>query len=282
MGVEQETQEALAAIRRDFRVEFELMDEVLAYVQGLLTRGKLMITKPRGLDDGIVTLVATILTKACKTFRATRAAVFEGCGQDASILLRALFESTIALLYILQRDSRKRAILYAAHEDQRKLVMVEMMANAPGQKRAVSKATRLKAQAKVAQWSALVGAAEVAAVRKHWAGPGGLETATKKLGRRSGWHRAYNSMYRYLSAFSHGSDANAHLFVSKVTGAPVLKLLPGSEELDRVPPMACMLLLVMSGRFDERLGLGNEQHIKALKDKSAAHARTRAAQRMQP
>lgn len=278
-SIEEETEDALAAIRAEFRAEFDLMDEVLACVQGLLTGGQLKITKRRGLNEGVVYLCAGIMAKGCKTFRAIRAAAREGCGQDASILLRALFESTIALLYILQRDSRRRAILYAAHEAQRLLVLVEETKKTSGQKRFFKKSDLLKARAKVNQWTTLVTAAEVSNVRKHWAGPGGLESACRAFGRQSGWSRIYTMMYRRLSAFSHGSDPSAHMFITRGAQIPTVKLLPGTDELDRVLPMACMHLLAMVRRFGDRLGLGIESDIEALMKKSLAFAKARTAKK---
>jgi hypothetical protein len=130
------------------------------------------LTDRRHKREAGADLVTSILAKSCKTFRGIRAAAVAGCGQDASILLRALFESTVALLYILQRDSRRRAILFAAHQSQRRLVLIEATKKTPGQKRFFK--------------NTLVTTAEVATVRKHWAGRGGLEAATTKLGRGYG------------------------------------------------------------------------------------------------
>ncbi len=254
------------------------MADVLAHVQGVLMGGALRITKPRGLNPGIVYVVASILAKGCKTFPAIRGAALEGCGQDASILLRALFESTIALHYILQRDSNKRAILYAAHQDQRRLVLIEQTRRTPGVKRFFTKAELARAKAKVAQWGQLVGQAETESVRKHWAGPGGLEAATRMLGPRSGWPRVYSLMYRKLSSFSHGSDLDDHMFTIKGADTPVVKVLPGSDELERVLPMSCTLLLAMCSRFDYRLGLGIADRTEQLKKRAVALAKALATQ----
>ena len=275
-SVEDETSDSLASIAKEFETDFKLTDEVLAYVQGLLTKGQVKFTKLRGLNGGVIYLATSIIAKGCKTFRAIKAAALAGCGQDASILLRALFESTIALLYILQRDSKRRAALYGAYEAQRRLVLVEETRKTPGQKRFFKRVDLQRATAKVDQWTKLVTATEIASVRKHWAGPGGLEAAAKKLG--GGWRRLY-MMYRYLSAFSHGSDSSAHMFLPEGTDTPVLKLLPGTDELDRVLPMACLHLLAMAERFDQRLGLGIEKDIKTLTDRSLALAKSRAAKK---
>jgi hypothetical protein len=273
-----EAQESLQEIQTIFHADFALMDEVLSFVEGIFATGKTTITKTRGLSPTLIDVIFTIVTKACKTFRAIQAVCRAGCGQDASILLRAQFESTIALLYILQRDTRRRTILFAAHESQRKLVLIEEARKTPGQKRRFKKAALAHAQKTVDDWKNLVPAKDVDAVRKHWAGPGGLESAVKKLG--SGWRRTY-MMYRYLSAFSHGSDVTAHILRHPRTGSPVFKLLPGTDELNRVIPMACALLVAMMNRLSRRLGLGLESQVKALDDKIAAFTKRRAAERQQ-
>lgn len=273
-SVEDETRDALSALATLFAEDVRLMDDVLAFVEGILTSGSLVIKKKRGLNEGVVYLAASIMTKGCKTFRAIRATALAGCGQDASILLRALFESTVALLYLLRRNSRRRAVLFAAHEDQRKLVLIEETKKTPGQKRFFKKADVEGARAAVHRWSGLVPLDDIKSVRRHWAGPGGLESAARSIG--PGWARLYTMMYRYTSAFSHVSDPSKHLFLPKGTDVPALKLLPGGDELDRVIPMACIHLLSMAEQFGARLGLGIEEHVKVLNDRSLALAKHRA------
>ena len=155
-AADEATLNALAKVEKVFKADLALMDEVLAFVQGLLTRGSLQITKPRGLNQGVLMIAAGILAKCCKTVRALRAAATVGCGQDASILLRALFESTVALLWILQRDSQRRAILFAAHEDQRWLVIVEEHRKTRGLIRVYGKQALTTAKANVDRWRALL------------------------------------------------------------------------------------------------------------------------------
>src|SRR5262249_52812870 len=66
-----------------------------------------------------------LLAKALKTFRAIRITALEGCGQDAAVLLRSLFETTSAGGWGLQQDSRRRALFFAAHAHVRRLVAFE-------------------------------------------------------------------------------------------------------------------------------------------------------------
>jgi hypothetical protein len=257
--------------------EWSLMKEVLDFTQQSLF-GPLTITKPKGLNPGVMTTAMSLITKACKTFRAIEAAARVGCGQDASVLLRSLLETTIALLWILRRDSRRRAIMYAAHEDQRKLVLLqETKKKIPGYKRAIKKEHLRLAQARVDQWKELISPADVDSVRKHWSGLGGLEQTVEKLG----WPRIY-VMYRMLSAFSHGSDASAHMFAGAKADDIAFKLLPGPEELSSVLPMSRMLLLMMFRVLSDRAGLGLSDQAKALEQKTMAPLQAAAAQAKAP
>jgi hypothetical protein len=162
-----------------------------------------------------------------------------------------LFETTTAVLWILQRNSRQRARLYGAHEDQRLLVLVEEWVRTPGLKRN-GKAMLKKAQAKVDAWQGLVGLAALRSVRHHWSGERSLQDAARKL---KGWLRAYNTVYRATSAFAHGSDPTQHANFRKDVGTPVYKLLPGDDEVERSMAVSCVLLYVILRRMNDRMGL---------------------------
>jgi len=202
------------------------MDDIYDVAESILTGGSITITKTRGLKNWAVidTLMLT-LAKACKTLRAIRAAALEGCGQDAAILLRALFETATAVLWILQRDTKRRVLLFVAHGDQRLLVMVEEQLKTPGLKRG-RKGQVAAAQAKVDQWLSLLSSADLSAVRKHWSGLGSLENTVKRI---SGWRRAYNTVDRATSSYAHGSDTIRHA-IFEDGKRPVFKILPGDGE----------------------------------------------------
>jgi hypothetical protein len=247
-------QRSLRHIGEKFAEEFRLMDDTLDFAEDVLTAGKLVVMKGRGLNKGVLYELASILAKSCKTFRAIRACARAGCGQDAAILLRALYETCLAALYILQKDSRKRAALYAAHTDVRKLIAVLEAKKTPGLKRRITKTTISKAQAKADSWLALVTATELAAVRKHWGGPGGIESVARRL-RRGGWLQAYNTIYRRASAFSHGADVDVHLIATGAGNTPTVKLLPGEDEIARVARVGSVLVIAICKRMNERFGM---------------------------
>ena len=77
------------------------------------------------LNPGVVTVIASLLTKACKTFRAIQLTAEGGPRQDAAALARQLFETAAAVKFITQKDTVLRATMFAAHQDWRALVPAE-------------------------------------------------------------------------------------------------------------------------------------------------------------
>jgi hypothetical protein len=240
----QEYEDARRDLARLLEAPLRAMDRMYDIAESIVTSGSIQI-RGRGLSDGTVTVVMLLLTKALKTFRAIRASVIEGCGQDAAILLRALFETATAILWILQRNSRIRAKLYAAHADLRRMVMYQEQAKTPG----------LKAvQPLIDDWTAMLGKDRVDSVRKHWSGLGGLEATVRKI---KSWLVAYNTVYRETSSFAHGSDPAQHAMPMKAAdGFPILKLLPGDDECQRTMAVAVVLLHSIASDINKRFGLG--------------------------
>ncbi len=254
---------ARADLKRQFKSQFAKMDVVYSAAASMFKARGVKITKPRGLSHGTVTVIFLLLTKACKTFRAIRATCLEGCGQDAGILVRGLFETTLAVLWILQRNSRHRAVLFAAHQDQRLLVMVQEGARTPGLKRRRKQYLKA-AQARMDDWLTFLDADALSSTRRHWSGErGGLEAVAQKL---KGCRVAYNSVYRMTSTFAHGSDPTQHAqFYERGARGPVYKLLPGDAEVERCIVVSCVLLYAIVKRMNDRMGLGLEDTLVAMK-----------------
>jgi hypothetical protein len=199
-------------VRRQFNAQFQEMVRIYDAIENMVTSGplKIPVAKMRGANRAVVDLVMILLTKALKTFRAIKVSCEEGCGQDASILLRALFENCVAVVWILQRASRKRTILFLAYADQRALVIVKERSETPGLKRG-GKRLKSEAQRRVEQWGRLLTPAQLASTKQHWSGEGTLKNAAAKL---RGWAVAYTTVYRATSSFAHGSDAFSHVVYS--------------------------------------------------------------------
>lgn len=226
----------------------------------ILTRGKLVVRNPTDHGRGVVVLISSMLTKACKTFRAIQLTSEGGLGQDASVLARQLFETTVAVKFILQKDSRLRAAMFGAHEDQRFLVLVEKAVEIGGFETVGTPEMLEKAREKVRAWNEVIPAHAVDSVRRHWSGNHGLEWAAREVDLLS----AYTMMYRYTSAFAHGSDASAHFFVTHAEDVPTLKLSPGDDQVRAVLVSSMALMAKIVETVNEVLGLGEEAVVERI------------------
>ena len=122
-----------------------------------------------------------------------------------------------------------------------------------------------KRRAKVEAWKARFDDVEVLkSVRRHWSGYS-LEWAANQVDLGS----AYTTMYRYTSAFAHGSDVSAHFFVKKQDGIPTLKIAPGDDEVEAVLNSSIALLGVILESANERLGLGEGAIVERIRAETA-------------
>lgn len=167
-------------------------------------------------------------------------------------------EAMLAGLHILQRDTRRRAILYIAHGHCRRLVQLEEVARTPGQKRAACRADIQREREMVRHYESALGVEAVKSVRSHWGGPGGLEAVAKRIG-RGYWRRLYNSLYRYSSFHGHGGDARHHFgYRTREDGAQdaVAFIVPSEAGVREALLTAASLALTLVKRVDERFSIG--------------------------
>lgn len=104
-----------AEIAQKYRVHLEAMIGLHDAVTAMLCAGTWTITKRRGVNPFVVTTMIGLLTKATKTFRAIQILCQRGLYQDAGALVRVLMETTVAIGFILQKNSKQRALIYHAH-----------------------------------------------------------------------------------------------------------------------------------------------------------------------
>jgi hypothetical protein len=252
-------EQARADLARQFRDLFDRADRVHDAAVELITRGQLKIRKPQGFSPAVVALIASLYTKACKTFRAIQLTCEAGLGQDASVLARQLMETAVAVAFILDKDSIRRAGMYAAYEDQRLLVLLERASEIDGLKELASPEALEKARLKVRKWDSAIGDDAVASVRNHWSGRS-LEWAAGQVG----MVYAYALMYRATSAFAHGADVSQHVYVKKGSDVPTLKLAPGDDQIRRVLPSSISLMRMIVGSLNAGFGLGEEAVIERI------------------
>jgi hypothetical protein len=123
---------AKADVAQQFAELFARAERVHDAAVETLTRGQLVVRQTANANSGVVFLIASLMTKACKTFRAIQVVCQSGLGQDAAVLARQLFETAIAVGFILKEDTKTRAIMFAAHQDQRLLVLTERASEIEG------------------------------------------------------------------------------------------------------------------------------------------------------
>jgi hypothetical protein len=182
-----------------------------------------------------------------------------GLGQDAAVLARQLFETAVAIRFVMSGDRRQRAAMFAAHEDQRLLVLLEDAARSAGLSHIGTQANIEKARAKIKAWEEILRPEDVVSVRRHWSG-GSLESVAGEVGMGG----AYTMMYRWTSSFAHGSDTTAHFFVKQGSNVPTLKLVPGDDQLRPVLTSALDLLRIIASTFSEGWGLGEDDAVRRI------------------
>lgn len=221
------------------------------------------VSKTRGINRFTLFTVWALLAKSLKTFRAIHLLCQAGLTHDAGVLVRELFETTMAALWILQKDSPKRALMLMAHGVIRKDIMFSEAGRVKGLKR-LSKKVLPTMQQMTATATSRLTTAEAQSLRRHWSGlSGGLEQVTKDL--RGGWHRAYTLVYRDTSATAHVADAMSHLTVDATSdGVPAIDILPDDFNLPRVPVVASLCLLAAAQRTDTRFGIGFTDALKKV------------------
>jgi hypothetical protein len=126
--------EVMAAIAEKYRVQLAGMAALHDAVVGMMTAGAWTIQRPRGLDSFVVETMIGLLTKACRTFRAVELLSERGFHDDAHALVRVLMETTVAVMFILQKGSKRRALIYHAHGFAQNLKMLNEWKQTPGLK----------------------------------------------------------------------------------------------------------------------------------------------------
>lgn len=130
--------EVTVEIENKYRAQLQAMTALHEAVIGMLTVGSWKIGKP-GLNCVVVETMLGLLTKACKTFRTIQILCERGLQGDADVLVRVLMETTVAVVFILQKKSRERARIYHAHGIAQYVKLLNGWATTRGLKRKVTK-----------------------------------------------------------------------------------------------------------------------------------------------
>jgi hypothetical protein len=251
---------ARAVVGRTFRKELRDLDQLFRLALSIVGRGTITISNRRGLNPPVVRVVLGLYVKGCKTARAIRILAAAGLPEDTFILARSLFETSVAVLFILQRTPRLRAQMYIGHISLRTKKALNAWKQTPGLKRQVTKKMMAAVDQGVHEATQILGPTVVASLKAGYSGMN-LETTVAKLGGA----KTYQVFYRHASSFSHVSDLSEHLAFTP-QGMPMLKLTPGpAPTMRQALVMSYVILWTTLKRIDARLGLGHATQIAALR-----------------
>jgi hypothetical protein len=246
--------EAIAKIASELRSDFEAAERLHNVVVGMLSGTWRPPT--RGLSPLVLFSIAGLMTKACKTYRAIQHVCAAGLGQDATVLLRSLYETMVAVLFILQKRSRERAVIYQAYGIASGLKMLHAWKRTPGLKRRATKSVIAQTEQACHQWAAQLPPGTD--YSRHWSGKRSLEQAAKALRGAV----SYDLFYRYASPFAHAADLVDHM---DLRSAPVfaMRLIPGDLHVAGTLAVARLMLWLTASRVNERFRLGCDEPLEA-------------------
>src|SRR3954464_14109597 len=138
-----EYQDARMEVARVLATRVEEVDRIHDLAESLF-RTNIRFSETVDRNRGTVDVLFLQLTKSLKTYRAIRATALEGCGQDAAVLLRVLFETCTAVQWLLQSDTGQRAKMFAAHGDIRQHFVAKQQAQTPGLEAIASRLKQLE------------------------------------------------------------------------------------------------------------------------------------------
>jgi hypothetical protein len=242
--------EVSVEITNTYSAQLHRMTTLHDAVMGMLTAGSWSITKPKGINRFTAETMAGLLTKACKTFRAIHILTERGLHGDANALARVLMETAVAILFILQKESEKRAMIYHAYGLVQDLKMLNDWKATPGLRRKATKKMFQQANKGLATYLSRLPTGTN--VKSQWSGKSNLRDALKALC----GDVMYATLYRFTSAITHGSDFGAHFEVDAASGDLVWEIEPTVRGFEAPTYAARELLWMAAHRIDERLGLG--------------------------
>jgi hypothetical protein len=209
------------------------------------------------IDPTVVRVVLGLYVKACKTYRATIMMAEAGLAEDAYVLARTLFETMLAVAWVLQKDPSRRAQKYRAHLALRSRKYLRALQNTKGLGYTFSAPlSELETTIDEVVSPLALDPAAVKELAKTYSG-----TSIEKTAEEVGIDHAYQLFYRYACRFAHATDLSCHINFAD-DGTLILAYPPApSLELWRAMNMSYVFLRALIWRVDERLGLGHQAHI---------------------
>jgi hypothetical protein len=249
-------EDARQSVERTFARELAPLDQTLKLAIKLPERNASVdVTPSRTKSRNSVFIVMALYCKAIKTTRAIRLAASPALAEDGLVLCRTLLETAVAILYILQRNTPRRADEYLAHVLMRTKKIMEKWKETPGLRRW---ATRIEGQtdSHLPPYRYL-GEARLKQLRHSYSGQ-----TIERTFRRVGLNRTYQEFYLFVSAFQHVSDVSRHIDLGEK--GPIL-LPMGSNDPGQMRVLLDMtnrILWTVMQRVSQKIGLGYEAEIE--------------------
>jgi hypothetical protein len=251
-------EESRATMERTFSTSLARLDDTLKLGVKLLEKtGEFITTRRRSERSGLV--VMGLYMKALKTVRAIRLATTRDLQEDGLVLCRTLLETTVAILYVLQKRTPHRAIEYLAAMLMRKKWTMEDWEKTHGLKHE-GKRIHKKIQKQLAPYEKVLGLPRLQELRRGYSG-----LSIKRTFAAVGLTRLYFTAYAWLSSYQHAADLPDHVELAP-DGAIQLKM--GSSDvqqtrflLDLTRSFFCAIMQ----RTSQEMALGYEAEIDALK-----------------
>lgn len=212
----------------------ELNRELQALTQSLVPR---MFRFDIGGDSELAQTIAVFaLTKATKTHAATLALCRSGYGEDASVLVRSLFELALDMLYLGQNDTGVLARRYVDHDWVIRYQMLQVARADPGLEpsRLVGEFDNLpesvidreahRVQERWHFWERETNSGQLQRPKSHWSGK-----SIRQVAADVGWESHYNTMYRLVSQLAHSSVRGANQYM-RITDVDTVELNSGPSD----------------------------------------------------
>lgn len=249
MSLPHET-EVMAEIATKYHTQLDAMTGLHDAVVSMMTASSWTISRRQGLNSIVAETIIGFLTKAIKTFRSIQILCERGLHEDAHALVRVLMETTVVVMFILQKKSRERVRIYHAHTIAQGVKMINDWKNTSGLKRLATKKVIKEANDALQGWTK--GLPAGTDVKRHWSGKGSFQEAVKALRGDA----MYATLYRFTSSISHGTDFGAHVAVEEPSGNRLWEIEPKVQGFEAPTYAARQLLWNLANRIDQRLGLG--------------------------
>lgn len=242
--------EVAEEIQATYGVQIAAMTALHDVVMTMLTADNWSVKKRRDTNYFVAMTMLGLLTKASKTFRSIQVLCERGLHGEANALVRILAETTVAITFILQKNSRQRAVIFHAYGHAHGTKMLDGWSKSQGPRRGVSKELMQRYKAAMAHFvEALPPGTDF---KNHWSGLKNFREAAEAVKA----DLLYASLYRFASSAIHGSDFGAQFSPDKLTGELVWEIDPTAKGFEAPSFAARELLWNAAHQIDAKLGLG--------------------------